>query len=221
MFSDCELLSNFYYEGNGTESDIEWFSSKTSSAVETITIHTRKGVVIKNKPSNAVLVEDIPDEEKCATPTISYQNGKLTFSSATEGATFQYSITDTDIKKGSGNEVQLTATYSISVFAAKAGYENSETVTGTLCWIDKEPKSEDITNEVHQIAAHAVMVQSNDGVLTIQGADEGEIISVYNLSGQKMGSAKAGAGITNIFTSLHDEVAIIKIGKICLKVLVK
>lgn len=221
LFTDCESLAYFYYEGDGTESDIEWFSSKTSSAAETLTIHTRKGVTITNKPSNAVIVEDIPDEEKCAAPTISYQNGKLTFNCATECATFHYLITDTDIKKGSGNEVQLTATYNISVFAAKAGYENSETVTATLCWIDKEPKGEGIINEVHQIAAHAIIVQSNEGVLSVQGADEGEKISVYNLSGQKVGSAKAGAGITNIITSLHDEVAVIKIGKISLKVLVK
>ena len=67
--------------------------------------------------------------EKCATPTISYENGKLTFSCATEGATCQYTITDTDIKAGSGNEVQLTTTYIVSVYATKSGYENSDVVT--------------------------------------------------------------------------------------------
>ena len=47
-----------------------------------------------------------PEPQKCEKPTISYQNGKLTFSCATDGATCQYSITDTDIKAGSGNKVQ-------------------------------------------------------------------------------------------------------------------
>ena len=59
-----------------------------------------------------------------------------------------YSITDTDIKAGSGNEVQLGVTYNISVFAAKAGYDNSETATATLCWIDQQPKTEGITNGI-------------------------------------------------------------------------
>jgi hypothetical protein len=67
--------------------------------------------------------------QKCSTPTISYVDGKLTFSCDTEGATCQYSITDTDIKAGSGNEVQLTTTYKVTVYATKDGYENSDIVT--------------------------------------------------------------------------------------------
>lgn len=200
----------------------------TQNTFNNATLYVPKGSISKYKSTSGwkdfVFIEEsqsYPSNGTCEKPIISYQNGKLTFSCATENATCHYSITDTDIKEGSGNEVQLIATYNISVYAAKEGYENSETATATLCWIDKEPKSEGITNEVHQIAAHAVMVQSNAGVLRVQGAEEGEIISVYNLSGQKVGSAKAVAGVTNIFTSLHDEVAIIKIGKICLKVLVK
>ena len=53
----------------------------------------------------------------------------MTFSCATEGATCQYTITDTDTKAGSGNEVQLTTTYIVSVYATKSGYENSDVVT--------------------------------------------------------------------------------------------
>lgn len=41
---------------------------------------------------------DTPTTQKCEKSTISYSNGKLTFNSATEGATYQYSITDSDIK---------------------------------------------------------------------------------------------------------------------------
>lgn len=74
-----------------------------------------------------------PETKKCATPTIGYKNGKLTFNCATEGAVCQSIITDTDISSYSVNEVQLGVTYNISVYATKAGYENSETVTATLC----------------------------------------------------------------------------------------
>ena len=80
-----------------------------------------------------------PTSQQCEKPIISYQQGKLTFVCATEGATCQYSITDTDIKAGSGNEVQLTATYNISVYAMKSGYDNSDVATATLCWIDQQP----------------------------------------------------------------------------------
>ena len=66
---------------------------------------------------------------KCATPTIDYQNGTLTFGCETEGATCQYAITNIDIKSGSGNEVQLGETYHISVYATKDGYEDSDVVT--------------------------------------------------------------------------------------------
>ena len=72
------------------------------------------------------------------------------------GTVCQYSITDTDIKAGNGNEVQLGVTYTISVYAAKAGYENSETATATLCWIDAAPKTEGITNGIANIPAQAI-----------------------------------------------------------------
>ena len=79
--------------------------------------------------------------QRCEKPTISYNNGKLTFNCATSGATCKYSINDTDIKSGSGDEVKLGVTYNISVYATKSGYDDSETATATLCWIDVEPKA--------------------------------------------------------------------------------
>lgn len=65
-----------------------------------------------------------------------------------------HSITDADIKAGSGNEVQLGVTYNISVYATKSGYDNSETATATLCWIDASPKTEGITNGIANISAN-------------------------------------------------------------------
>ena len=160
--------------------------------------------------------------EKCATPTISYQNGKLTFDSTTEGATCQYSITDTDIKAGSGNEVELTATYVISVYATKAGYEKSETATATLCWIDVDPRMEDFTNSMASVPAHAVLIQGSDGVLHIAGVDEGTSIAVYSVSGQMVGTAKAKGRQTSLDTNIKKgEVAIIKIGEKSVKVVMQ
>ena len=127
--------------------------------------------------------------EKCAKPTISYNNGKLTYNCETEGATCQSTITDADIKSYSDNEVQLTVTYNISVYATKAGYDNSETATATLCWMDKEPTTEDITDGVSQIPSNAVLIQSEGGILKVEGVDDGTQVAVYTPDGKQAGSA--------------------------------
>ncbi len=165
---------------------------------------------------------DTPTTQKCEKPTISYENGKLAFSSATDGAVCQYSITDTDIKAGSGNEVQLTVTYTISVYATKSGYENSKTATATLCWIDQQPKTEGITNGIANVAAQAVLIQSEGGSIKVQGVDEGTQVNVYGINGTQAGSAISQSGAATINTNLQPgSVAIVKIGQKSVKVVVK
>ncbi len=160
--------------------------------------------------------------ETCATPTISYANGKLTFNCATEGAVCHSSITDTDINSYSTNEVELTATYTISVYAAKAGCYNSETATATLCWIDATPKTEGITNSIANIPAQAVMIKNNGNILTIQGAEEGTPVNVYGIDGTQQGSATSQNGYAEVITSLNaGDIAIIKIGQKTVKVVMK
>ena len=67
--------------------------------------------------------------QKCATPTISYVKGKLTFDCETENVEFVSEITSSDFNKHYGSEVSLTCTYLVSVYATKAGYEDSEVAT--------------------------------------------------------------------------------------------
>ena len=161
-------------------------------------------------------------QKKCEKPTISYNNGKLKFTSGTEGASCQYNITDTDIKSGSGNEVQLTVTYSISAYATKAGYDNSETVTATLCWIDVNPKTEGIESAIANVRANPVLIQSNGGVLNISGINDGADIVVYSVSGQMVGSSKAMGNQASVFTNMKKgEIAIVKIGDKSVKVAIQ
>ena len=213
----------------GKTSDYRTFSQNTFLNA---TLYVPKGTIDKYKATDGwkdfVFIEegtgggDTPTTQKCEKPTISYENGKLTFSSATEGAVCQYSITDTDIKAGSGNEVQLGVTYNISVFAAKAGYDNSETATATLCWIDQQPKTEGITNGIANVAAQAVLIQSEGGSIKVQGVDEGTQVNVYGINGTQAGSAISQSGAATINTNLQPgSVAIVKIGRKSVKVVIK
>jgi hypothetical protein len=72
------------------------------------------------------------EETKCATPTISLENGKVKFASATKGVEFHYEVTVAGSKKGTGNEVEIPAKYTVSVYATKAGLEDSEVSTAEL-----------------------------------------------------------------------------------------
>ena len=167
---------------------------------------------------------EIPGAEKCATPTISYNKGELTFSCDTEGATCKYTITDADIQSGSGNKVQLSVAYQVSVVAMKDGYNNSEAAEATLCWVDVQPQTEgvEVATAVQSIEAQPVLIQANGQVVRITGAPEGSAIAIYDTSGQLMGSGKATAGTTDISTHLNNgDIAIVKIGDRAVKVVVR
>ena len=163
---------------------------------------------------------------KCATPTIGYSNGQLTFNSETEGVTFNYDIdiVDDNVKSGSTNIVQLSVTYHISVYAMKEDYYDSDVATATLCWIDVEPAKEGITDEdaVTEVKALPVLIQSQGGIITIQGAAEGTPIAIYDTSGKQYGSVISEKDFTTISTSLRPgTIAIVKIGEKAVKITVK
>lgn len=67
---------------------------------------------------------------KCATPTISRVDGRLSFSCATDGVTYVYKITASD--EGEGGSVVIPNMFTLSVYAKKEGYENSEPATEVI-----------------------------------------------------------------------------------------
>ena len=227
-FASCPELTDVTCYAENVPST-EWNAFKDSN-IEYATLHVPASAVNaykeaypwNNFKSVTAIGGDTPETPKCEKPTISYQNGKLTFSCATEGATCQYTIADTDIKAGSGHEVQLGVTYNISVYATKSGYDNSETATATLCWIDQQPKTEGITNGIANIPAQAVLIQSEGGAIHVQGVDEGTQVNVYSVNGTQAGSAISQAGAATINTNLQPgSIAIVKIGQKSVKVVMK
>lgn len=160
--------------------------------------------------------------KKCSKPSIIYNKGDLSFTSETEGVEFVSTISDTDIASYNTSTIKLGVTYQISVYATKSGYENSETATATLCWIDVDPKTEGINNSVANIRALPLLIQTSGNQVNVQGLDEGTNISVYNMAGQLVGSAKSAVGITSINTTLRSgDVGIVKIGDKAIKVVMK
>ncbi len=188
--------------------------------VPAISINKYKGVSPWNLFKNIIAVDS--EYLKCSMPSIYYSKGKLTFSCETEGAIYKSTITNRDINTYNTNEINLSLTYNISVYATKAGYEDSETATATLCWIDVDPKTEGITNSVSNVRAKAVLIQSNGNVLSVSSADEGTEINVFDTAGRKVGSGRATSNVTNIFTTLNSgEIGIVKIGEKAVKILMK
>lgn len=227
-FASCSELTDVYcYATNVPNTNNDTFKD---SYIEYVTLHVPAESVDAYKAMEpwksfkSIVATDgeTPTTKKCDKPTISYVNGQLKISCTTEGADYVTDITDIDIKKYYDATITLTATYSISVYATKSGYENSETATATLCWIDVEPKTEGITNAVTNIRALPLLIQSSGNVVSISGAPEGEEISIYNLSGQKVGSARAMSESTDVFTSLQvGDVGIVKIGEKSVKVAIR
>ena len=176
----------------------------------------------KNFKSIVALEGETPETPKCATPTISYQNGQLIFESETEGVEFVSEITDTDIKKHYDAKVSLTATYTITVYATKSGYEDSDVATATLCWIDQQPETEGITDGLAQIPARPVLIKTDRGQITVEGVDDYTNITLFTTEGKLAGSAISQNGSASIDTHLPSgTTAIVKMGEKSVKVLVK
>ena len=83
---------------------------------------------------------DNPEIKKCATPEIGYANGKLDFTCETEGVEFVSEVIVVDAKKYYDASVTLSQTYKVTVYATKAGYENSDVATREIV-IEKGPSS--------------------------------------------------------------------------------
>ena len=162
---------------------------------------------------------DVTETPKCTTPTVLYSNGKLHFECETEGAEFVTEITSSDFNKFYNNDINLTATYNISVYATATGYENSETVNATLCWIECDCDADDTS--IINIPATAALVTSNNGVLSISCQLDGEAVAVYTTDGVLIATTTIENGAATVTTGLSKgSVAIVKIDNKSIKVIV-
>jgi hypothetical protein len=92
---------------------------------------------------------------KCETPTISLVGDKLSFACATEGVVYHYTISHSDVQNGaSSKDVNLTQTYTITVFARKDGYGDSEVARATIKVSDSGLPGDVDGNGIVNVADH-------------------------------------------------------------------
>ena len=158
------------------------------------------------------------ETKKCETPTISFVDGKLTFSCATEGVEYVSEVTCSDVNKYYSNEINLAACYDITVTAMKTGYDNSDVATAKLYWLTSSGSLEG--DGINNVSMRGIAIQSAGGFSNISGLDNNEKVSFYGIDGKMLGSATAINGTTS-FTAQPGSIVVAKIGKENVKIAVK
>lgn len=101
-----------------------------------VTLHVPAGSIEKYNAvapwknfKEIVAIEEPVGPKKCATPTITFADGKVKFACETEGVTFKYEITNADNFEEEGDEIEVGGVYNVSVYATKEDYIDSDKAT--------------------------------------------------------------------------------------------
>lgn len=75
---------------------------------------------------------------------------------------------------------------------------------------------------ITKLEASETSVKCEDGQLTVEGINDGQMVEVYSLNGEKRGSAVSKNGVARIDTNVHTgSVVVVKMGEKSVKVIVK
>ena len=163
--------------------------------------------------------DDTKPVTPCAAPTISYESGKLKFDCETTGAEYHYTITDADMASDAyskDGKVTLSAAYHISVYATADGYSASDKAEATLYWINAN--LENGTN-INQVRTRGVVASAHDGIISLSGLDDGEVVKFFAADGKYLGSTVAANGAASYAVS--ESLVIAKVGKDSIKIAMK
>ena len=192
---------------------------------EYITLHVPDASVEKYKATSPwsgfgkviALSGGEPEVEKCAVPVVAYADGSLEISCETDGAEFITNVVAEDAKKYNNAKIELSATYNIDVYAFKPNYENSDTVSVALVWV--ENGYADVETGIISVEAAPVLVQSNGGVLSVSGMAKGTEVVVYTVGGTEVARATVTEGQATIRTGLQSgTIVIVRFGNKSVKV---
>ena len=158
------------------------------------------------------------ETKKCETPTISFVDGKLTFSCATKGVEYVSDVTCSDVKTYYSNVINLAACYDITCYAKAEGFVNSDAATAKLYWLTSSGSLEGAG--INNVSMRGIAIQSAGGFINISGLDSNEQVDFFATDGKALGSAKAMGG-TATFAAQSGTVVIAKIGKESVKIAVE
>lgn len=160
--------------------------------------------------------------EKCATPTISYIDGKVVFACDTDGAIVKSNFKDNNASDYADSEVSFIPTYTITAYATKAQYEDSDVATATLCWIACDEEAEEPGEGIIHIPAKAVLISTQGGILTLSGLADGTEVAAYSTAGMQLATATATDGTAILNGGLTEgSIVVVKIGNYSIKVAIK
>lgn len=168
-------------------------------------------------------IGDTEDPEKCAAPTIAFEDGKLKYTTTTTGAEIVSEVKSVDIKKSYDSEVELTGTYNITAYVTKSGMEDSDVTTATLVWLTAKLEQHVPTSaKAIAVPSIPVLISSNGGILTVTGMEEGTEVSAFSADGKKIDSAYSTSNtVTLNASSLQGNIAVVKVRDKSVKVMVK
>ena len=225
-FGDCLNLETVYFKGKYCRSNYANLKIPTTSIIKVPTEYLQgykdsfgsdyKYIYAWNPDGSG---DDTKPVTQCSTPSISYESGKLMFACETTGAKYHYTITDTDIKSDAlseNGEVSLSAAYNISVYATADGYKASDKAKATLYWIDANL---DNSTNIHMVKTRGVVASAHDGIITLSGLDNGEVVKFYATDGKYLGSSVAANGSASY--AVNESLVIAKVGKDSIKIAVK
>lgn len=224
-FERCLNLENVYFKGK-CKSNYADLGIPTTSIIMVPTEYLQ-GYKDAFGPDYKYIYAWNPDETgddnkpvtQCSTPSISYESGKLMFACETTGAKYHYTITDTDIKSDAlseNGEVSLSAAYKISVYATADGYTASDKAEATLYWINANL---DNGTNINQVRTRGVVASAHDGIISLSGLDDGEVVKFFAADGKYLGSTVAANGAASYAVS--ESLVIAKVGKDSIKIAMK
>ena len=223
-FNGCSGLETFYFKGKVPEyASVAAIPTTCVIKVPTEYLQNYKDALGPDyKFIYAWNSDESGDGDKpvtpCATPSVSYESGKLKFACETAGAKYHYTITDADITfdaLSENGEVSLSAAYNISVYATADGYTPSEKTEATLYWINANLE----TANINLAKIRGIVASAHDGIVSISGLDNGEVVKFYAADGKLLGSSSAVGGVASCAVS--EKMVIAKIGMDAIKVLIK
>ena len=224
-FKDCSGLETVYFKGKVPKYRfLSYIPTTTIIKVPTEYLQDYKNAfgssykyVYAWNPSESG--DDTKPVTQCATPSISYASGELKFASETAGAEYHYTITDADMASDAyskDGKVTLSAAYNISVYATADGYKASDKAEATLYWINAN--LENGTN-INQVRTRGVVASAHDGVISLSGLDDGEVVKFYAADGKYIGSTVAANGAASYAVS--ESLVVAKVGKDSIKIAMK